>query len=102
MGTQCKNITLDGTSQLTVTGNFTINGGTTLSFTGSATLYVGANWSDSGTFSTGTGTVEFFGSSPASILIPSNETFYNLIENKTSATLTVPHTVVVNGKLTLK
>jgi hypothetical protein len=101
MGTHCKNITLNGSSFLTVTGNFTINGGSTLSFAGTATLKVGASWSDSGTFITGTGTVEFYGSTPASILAPSTETFYNLIENKTSTTLTIPYHVVVNGVLTV-
>lgn len=101
-GTHCNNLTLTGTSQLTVTGSFTINTGHSLTFTGSGTLKVGGNWSDSGSFITGTGSVEFFGANPASILAPANETFYNLIENKTSTTFTIPHNVTINGDVTVK
>ncbi len=102
-GTHCNNLTLTGASQLTVTGSFTISTGHSLTFTGSGALKVGGSWSDSGSFTTGTGSVEFFGASPGSILAPVNETFYNLIENKSNAvTLTIPYSVIVNGSVTLK
>lgn len=101
-GTHCNNLTLTGASQLTVTGSFTINTGHSLTVTGSGALKVGGNWSDSGSFITGTGTVEFFGANPGSILAPANETFYNLIENKTSTTFTIPHNVTINGDVTVK
>jgi len=101
-GTHCNNLTLTGASQLTVTGSFTINTGHSLTFTGSGALKIGGNWSDSGSFFTGTGSVGFFGANPGSILAPANETFYNLIENKSGTSLTIPHNVIVNGDMTVK
>jgi len=102
VGTQCNNLSLTGASQLTVTGCFTISTGHSLTFTGSGAMKVGGNWSDSGSFISGTGSVEFFGANPGSILAPANEIFYNLIENKSGTSLTIPHNVTVNGDVTVK
>jgi hypothetical protein len=102
IGTQCNNITLTGATQLIVSGNFTVNTGHSLVFSGAGMLKVGGNWSNSGTFTPSNGTIEFYGPTPASILLPSNETFFNLTENKSNTTLTIPHSVTVYGVLTVK
>ena len=102
LGTHCNTLTLMGAAQLTVTGSFTINAGSVLTFTGSGAMKVGGNWSDFGSFIPGTGSVEFFGPNPGSILAPVYETFFNLIENKSGTTLTIPNNVIVNGDVTLK
>ncbi len=102
LGTQCNNISLNGASQFTVTGNFAINPTHSLTFTGSGAMKVGGNWSNSGSFITGTGSVEFYGPNPSSILAPTNETFFNIIENKTGTALNITNTITVNGDLTIK
>lgn len=59
IGTQCNNITLAGSSQLSVTGNLTILNGHSLTVSNSGLVQVGNSWNDYGTFTPGTGTVEF-------------------------------------------
>ncbi|MCX6251054.1 MAG: cohesin domain-containing protein [Bacteroidetes bacterium] len=106
MGTDCENITMIGAAQLTIHGNLTINGGRTLSIPGTGLLRIAGNWSrsNSGVFNYGTGSnVEFYGAIDGSILAPSTESFYNLIENKgIGAHLYILNNVIVNGSLTVE
>lgn len=107
LGTQCKNMTIAGSSQITVTGNFTIGPGSILTFTGSGTLKAGGNWTDLGTFTPGTGTIDFTGSIPGTIISvgspPVREPFYNLKVTKIGpASLTIPGTIIVSGDLVLQ
>jgi hypothetical protein len=101
LGTQCNSITMAGPSTLTVNGNFTISHGSFLTFTGADTLKIGKNWSNSGIFNSGAGTVEFIGSNNGTIE-PVTETFYNLVEAKSNAVLNIPWTIIVNGNFILK
>jgi PKD repeat protein len=60
VGTSCNSITMNGaSSQLNVNGNLTINPGYSITVTGSGLIHVGGNWNNYGTFTPGTGTVEF-------------------------------------------
>ncbi|HVU57102.1 MAG TPA: T9SS type A sorting domain-containing protein [Puia sp.] len=62
--------------------DITINSGATLSMSGSPILYVYRNWTNNGTFTPATGTVDLVScSSPAVINSASAETFYNLMIN---------------------
>jgi hypothetical protein len=60
LGEDCKNLTLNGTATLTITGDLVINPGHTLNL-GSGKIYVNGDWINSGTFIPGTGIVEFTG-----------------------------------------
>jgi len=62
--------------------DITIASGATLTMSGSPILYVYRNWTNNGTFTPATGTVDFVScSSPAVISSASAETFYNLMIN---------------------
>ena len=84
LGTQCNNLSLTGASEFTVTGNFTNASNTTLTCAANATIYVGGDWANAGTFSPGTGTVEFNGGTGSSM----NSTFstYSSLTSSYSAT----------------
>jgi PKD repeat protein len=103
LGTECKSITMHGTSLATVTGNFVINPGASLNIVNNATFKVGGNWTNAGNFSAGTGTVEFINDSPASIISggspPVVNTFFNLTISKSTETLTILPDITVNGNL---
>ncbi len=71
---------------LTVAGNLTINAGPTFS-AGSYTHTVQGNWSNSGTFTLGTSTIQFTGSSDVSLT--GATTFNVVVVNKSSSTNTV-------------
>ncbi len=78
----------------------TISSGTTVSL-GSATLSLPGNWSNSGTFNAGSGTVVFTGASGTqTITNASGETFYNLTVNKASGDVQLVNDITVNGTLT--
>jgi PKD repeat protein len=68
LGTTCNNITMIGPSELTVTGNLTIPSGKTLTCSTNPVIHVGGNWSNSGTFNQGTSTVEFNGTTSATMV----------------------------------
>ena len=73
-----------------IVGSLNITGNTeTLTITGTGKLQVNGNWSNSGTFTANTGTVEFVGTG-AQVLSRAigSESFYNLTVNKTG-TLTM-------------
>ncbi|MCD4694918.1 MAG: T9SS type A sorting domain-containing protein, partial [Bacteroidales bacterium] len=87
LGTNCNNITLDGASQLTVTGDFTINSPRVLTINGAGTVNIGGTWLRYGNFSYGTGTINFYGNTDSNIdtYIGTTETFYNLTISKNLA-----------------
>lgn len=103
VGSDCKSITLNGPSQAFITGNFTISAGSSLNFTNNGILQVGGNWVNNGSFTSGSGTVDFTGANPASILPGTPPTilniFYNLKVSKTPAKLTIVPNITVNGDL---
>jgi len=68
IGVQCNSITMNGLSLLTITGKFTINTGKIVNINGPAQISVGGDWENSGTFNKGAGTIEFYGSNPASLV----------------------------------
>lgn len=102
---QTKTWTLTGTR--TVNGNVTINSGAPLTLSGAQTVNVKGNWSNSGTFTAGTSTIGFTGSTAQTISGSSATTFNNLtINNGNGVTLsgvdiTVNTTLTfTNGKIT--
>jgi len=105
VGSDCKSMTMNGPSQAFITGNLTIFAASSLTFTNNGTLQVGGNWVNNGSFNAGSGTVEFTGTTPASILpgTPPSilNTFYNLTVSKSTAKLTVVPNITVNGDLTI-
>ncbi len=70
LGTTCNNITMNGASELTITGNLTIPAGKTLTCTANSMIRLAGNWSNSGTFNSGNGIVDFNGTSSATIVNP--------------------------------
>ncbi len=83
LGTQCLSLTLNGASEMTVTGDLTISNGTSIVCTNNAILKVGGDWNNNGSFNSGTGTVEFIGSNNTSLTGPpsSNVFFYDGFES---------------------
>jgi len=78
----------------------TIGSGTTVTL-GSSTLSLPGNWSNSGTFTAGNGTVIFTGpSGTQTITNASGETFNNLTVNKASGNVQLANNIAVNGTLT--
>lgn len=70
LGTSCQDLVMEGASELTVGGSLVIPYGASLSLTGAGLVRVGGDWTSPGTFSAGTGTVEFNGAGPASVSGP--------------------------------
>lgn len=93
--------TITLTGDLTVGRNLTIRSGATLSGS-SYRIYLKGSWSNSGTFSAGTSTVEFNGTS---VQTASNstltETFYNLTMNNTVSRLKLVSAIRIQSTLTL-
>ena len=87
-------------SSLNVNSNVTIQSGTTLNTNG-FNLILGGNWSNNGTFTSGGNTVTFNGISAQSIINSGGETFNNLTVSKTSGTLTLSNSVLVNNTFSL-
>ncbi len=67
LGTHCLNLTMEGNSEMTITGDLTIPSGRSFTCNGANILNVGGNWTNNGSFNPGTGTVEFNGASSATI-----------------------------------
>lgn len=98
IGTLCKSITLEGPAQLTVDGDLTILAGSSLQFTGNGHLYLGGDWINSGVLWIGSGTVEFTGTEPASIVGGSlPETFWVNRFAKTASSVQVNGQVHIIG-----
>ena len=84
---------------LTVNGDLTISGSTTLA-AGSYTHVVQGNWSNSGTFTAGTSTVQLTGGSNTTI--SGSTTFNTLTVNKSSSSTTVTlNNATATGTLTM-
>lgn len=84
-GAQCKSITIN---PAVASGAYTgAIPAASLSVSGAYGLSVYGNWNNGGSFSAGTGTVSFLGSTSTTFSCPSTytETFYNLVINKTGA-----------------
>jgi len=62
LGTQCLDVTMDGSSEMTVTGNMTIPSGRSFTCNGANILNIGGHWADNGSFTAGTGIVNFYSS----------------------------------------
>lgn len=87
-------------TDLVLNGNLTIPSGTTLdNSVNNKNIGIAGNWSNSGTFTTGTGTVTFNGTGAQSIT--GTTSFNALTVNKSSNNLTLNNATVVNGALTL-
>jgi hypothetical protein len=72
LGTTCNDIAMDGSSELTVTGDFTIGSDRSFTCNASATIRIGGNFTRNGTFTHGTSTVNFFGNTNSTISGASN------------------------------
>ncbi len=81
---------------------FTNGSGNTFSL-GSLTLSLSGNWSNSGTYTPGTGTIIFNGTngSNQTITNSSGETFYNLTVNKSTAVVQLLNNISVTNQLTI-
>jgi PKD repeat protein len=107
LGTTCSTMTLNGAAQATVSGNLFISAGTSLTFAANGTLHVTGNWTNAGTFTAGSGTVDFTGTGASALISAGSpaviNNFWNLKISKTGAALSVPPgmTVNVNGDLQL-
>jgi len=88
--------TLNLNAAASITGNVTIGAAAILTGNG-VTTSVGGNWSNSGTFTPGSGTVSFNGTGAQAI---SASTFNNLTVNK-SGTATLNGNLILNGDLSL-
>lgn len=100
------NLTLSGTASATavvglgIGGNMTIGTGTTFN-AGSFAHTVAGNWSRSGTFTAGTSTVAFNGSSTQTITATSGETFYSFTVNNSGAGIQLVNAVTATNTLTM-
>jgi len=74
LGTNCNNLSMAGGSELMVTGDLTIASGKSLTCNAVTTIYVGGDWTNIGTFTPGSGTVEFNGLSTTDIITSVNST----------------------------
>jgi PKD repeat protein len=70
VGTQCSTMTIVAGTEMTITGNFTINAGSCVTFSGDGELSISGDWNNNGTFSPGSGTVNFSGTSLSTINAP--------------------------------
>lgn len=99
LGESCQDITVQGPAQIYVDGDLTISGGHSLTFTGNGILHVGGDWLNAGTFTPGTGTIDFTGPNDGSIMgIEMPQVFYKINTSKSDeATLNVKGTVTITG-----
>ncbi len=88
---------LEALSTLTVAGNITIGASTNFLESG-VTINVGGNWTNNGTFTVGSGTVNFNGSGSQSV---NANIFSTITINKSAGTLSLTGDLVLNNNLTL-
>ncbi|MBP6871340.1 MAG: hypothetical protein KBC43_04980 [Bacteroidales bacterium] len=67
LGEHCRNLIINGNAQLIINGNLNVLPGRALSLTGNGILKVDGNWTNSGIFYPGDGTIEFTGTTNAVI-----------------------------------
>jgi len=67
LGDQCRNLTLQGSSELTIDGDLVIHPGHTLTIADSGEVLIGGDWMNSGNFNPGYGSVTFIGNVDGSI-----------------------------------
>lgn len=82
---------------LTVAGNILIGASTNLIETGTQINLIG-NWTNSGTFTTNNGSINFNGAANQSV---NSNTFNTIIINKPSGTLSLTGNLIINSNLTL-
>ena len=91
-------------NNMTAAGNISIAGTATLT-PNNRTIFVGGNWSDYGTAgfteTSGTGTVNFNGSSLQTITVPGGEDFYNFTSSNTGAGIFLNNDINISNKLTM-
>ena len=96
-----KTIATGAGQNVIISGNLTINTGATyLGSTNNPTLNVGGNFSNSGTFTQGTGLVTFNGSAPQTISGTSATTFSNSVTLSNTQGLVISTSPTINGTLT--
>lgn len=88
---------LDINANATIGGNVTISSGAFLNGDG-ATISAGGNWTNSGTFTAGTGAVELNGSGAQSV---SATTFNDFTINKSAGTASLGGNIIINSNLLL-
>ncbi|HWN09270.1 MAG TPA: Calx-beta domain-containing protein [Pyrinomonadaceae bacterium] len=86
-----------GAGTRTVLGNMTITSGTLAMGGVSGDLHIKGNWANTGNFSPSNRTVHFDGTGAQSITKAGGETFYDLIVDKSSNSLTLNNPVNVDG-----
>jgi PKD repeat protein len=79
-GAACNNITLEGSSQLTVAGDFTLSPGTALTVLNDGMLEIGGGWTNNGTYNPGSGLVSFNGAAPGIINVSAADVTTYLID----------------------
>jgi len=84
LGTQCRDLIMDGASELNVYGDMTISAGRTLTCNANSNIVVAGNWSNQGTFNAGTSIVDFVGSTNSTISGPPGTTVYLVNDNFSS------------------
>jgi len=67
LGDQSRNLTLNGTSSLSISGNLAIKPGHVLDIENAGLVQIGGDWTNSGTFNPGTGTIVFTSALPGHI-----------------------------------
>ncbi|MCD4790602.1 MAG: hypothetical protein K8R37_11435, partial [Bacteroidales bacterium] len=104
LGLQSNDLTLNSGAEMKVTGDLTISAGRSLTCSSTEKIYVDGNWTNNnGTFTPGTGTVEFNGSNTATINSSTgNLSFWNLDINKANATVITNCFVNINNDLTVR
>jgi hypothetical protein len=93
------NATAQLVASLTASNNVLIAAGTLNA--NNLNISVGGNWTNQGTFTPGTGTVTFIGSTGSIITKATGEAFNNLTINKSSNAVSLGGAVTVSGTLTM-
>ncbi len=90
VGEQCKNLTIYGNTQFSISGDLTIEPGHKVEMTGPGILQIGGDWTNSGIFIPGSGVVEFYGTTNSSIAqgVPPQNFVDAYILSTTEATMT--------------
>ena len=91
-------------NNMTAAGNVSITG-TAVLIPNNRSIFVGGNWNDYGTAgfteTSGTGTVNFNGSSLQTITVPGGEDFYNFTSSNTGAGIFLNNNINISNKLTM-